>query len=104
MERISAAAQGLSLVYDLYELPVMADNKLATSRYDFFKDTGDGVTLEPSFTADFIRRKIEFIEEFRRQVETEISGAELQEQRENHVNAFVQAKDEIEHLKRQFKQ
>ncbi|KAK6762041.1 hypothetical protein RB195_022944 [Necator americanus] len=104
MESISAAVQGLSLTYDLYGLLVMADNKLVNSSYDFFNDTEDGVTLEHSFTADFIRREIEFIKEFRRQVETEISEAELQEQRENHVNAFVQAKDGIEHFHREFKQ
>ncbi|ETN86991.1 hypothetical protein NECAME_15997 [Necator americanus] len=42
--------------------------------------------------------------EFRSQVETEIREAELQEQRENHINAFVQTKEEIEHLHCEFKQ
>ncbi|KAK6742637.1 hypothetical protein RB195_010099 [Necator americanus] len=104
MERIGAAAQGLSLTYDLYGLLVMADNNLANSRYEFFNDTEEGVTLEPSFTADFIGREVEFIKEFRSQVETEIREAELQEQRENHINAFVQTKEEIEHLHCEFKQ
>ncbi|KAK6751720.1 hypothetical protein RB195_003249 [Necator americanus] len=75
MERIGAAAQGLSLTYDLYGLLVMADNNLANSRYEFFNDTEEGVTLEPSFTADFICREVEFIKEFRSQVETEIREA-----------------------------
>ncbi|KAK6762891.1 hypothetical protein RB195_023552 [Necator americanus] len=51
-----------------------------------------------------IRREVEFIKEFRSQVETEIREAELQEQRENHINAFVQTKEEIEHLHCEFKQ
>ncbi|KAK6741525.1 hypothetical protein RB195_009406 [Necator americanus] len=101
MERIGAAAQGLSLTYDLYGLLVMADNNLAN---EFFNDTEEGVALEPSFTADFICKEVEFIKEFRSQVETEIREAELQEQRENHINAFVQTKEEIEHLYCEFKQ
>ncbi|KAK6757816.1 hypothetical protein RB195_015563 [Necator americanus] len=104
MEKISVVAQGLSLTYNLYALLVMADNKLANSRNDFFNDTEDGVTLEPSFTADFVRREIEFIKKFRRQVKTEIREAELQEQRENHIGVFVQVKDAIEDLHREFKQ
>ncbi|KAK6762328.1 hypothetical protein RB195_023153 [Necator americanus] len=104
MERIGAAAQGLSLTYDLYGLLVMADNDLANSRYEFSNGTEEGVTLEPSFTADFICREVAFIKEFRSQVETEIREAELQEQRENHINAFIQTKEGIKHLHCEFRQ
>ncbi|KIH55845.1 hypothetical protein ANCDUO_13986 [Ancylostoma duodenale] len=84
MGRIRSAAEALSMAYALYGLLVLADNSLLDERDDFYEDCEEGVPIPPTSTADFIRREIEFIEDFKRKIENEVKEAELQEQNENH--------------------
>ncbi|KIH42839.1 hypothetical protein ANCDUO_27171, partial [Ancylostoma duodenale] len=102
MGRIRSAAEALSMAYDPYGLLVLADSSLLDERDDFYEDCEEGLTIHPNFTADFIRREIEFIEDFKRKIENEVKEAELQEQNENHPDLIDQVKDLFVDLRHEF--
>ncbi|KAK6738505.1 hypothetical protein RB195_020544 [Necator americanus] len=101
MERIRSAAETLSIAYDLYGLLVLADDTLSDEREDFYDDWEEGVIIRPCFSADFICKEVEFIDDFRRKVENEIKEAELQEKSENHASLFDQFKEFFAELRRE---
>ncbi|KAK6762710.1 hypothetical protein RB195_023428 [Necator americanus] len=68
MERIRGAAKMLSMAYDLYGLLVLADETLSGERDEFYEDCEEGVIISLNFTADFVRKEIEFIDDFWRKV------------------------------------
>lgn len=94
-ERIRSAAEGLSMAYELYSLLVLTDNDLSDSRHTFFGMEEQGVPLEPKFTADFVRRELDFYENFCQSIAIEIRDAELQMRNEVHESVFDQIKEII---------
>ncbi|KAK6018865.1 hypothetical protein OSTOST_15519 [Ostertagia ostertagi] len=104
MERIRNLAEGLSMAYELYGLLAFSDEELRDSREIFFGQDEQGVTLEPSFTANFIHKEIEFLEDLKRQIWNEITEAKLQEENENHVNAFENIREMILEMRQDFEE
>ncbi|XGW27586.1 hypothetical protein V3C99_007858 [Haemonchus contortus] len=55
------------MAYEVYCLLIFSDGAILFSRKNFFGEDEQGVLLEPSYTADFIRKELEILEQFRRQ-------------------------------------
>ncbi|KAK6030327.1 hypothetical protein OSTOST_03542 [Ostertagia ostertagi] len=92
------------MAYELYGLLAFSDEELRDSREIFFGQDEQGVTLEPSFTANFIHKEIEFLEDLKRQIWNEITEAKLQEENENHVNAFENIREMILEMRQDFEE
>uniref|UniRef100_A0A7I4YK67 CCHC-type domain-containing protein n=1 Tax=Haemonchus contortus TaxID=6289 RepID=A0A7I4YK67_HAECO len=99
-ERIRSTAEKLSMAYEVYGLLILSEGAILFSRKTFFGQDEQGVLLEPSHTADFIRKELEFLEQFIRQVQNEIEEAKRQEENENHSSTFNQIKEMIRDLKK----
>ncbi|KAK5973675.1 hypothetical protein GCK32_007481 [Trichostrongylus colubriformis] len=102
MDRIRGAAEGLSMAYEVYGLLVLSDKALETSRDAFYDEEEQGVSLEPSFIADFVRKELDFLEELNHRIESEIREAQLQEQNESRVSEFEKVKNMISELREDF--
>ncbi|KAK6023686.1 hypothetical protein OSTOST_10515 [Ostertagia ostertagi] len=83
-DKIRCGTEALSMGYDLYRLLVQADDSLASSRDKFFEEEIKGVSFDPTFTAEFVRKELEFLEDFCQKIQTEIREAELQLNNETH--------------------
>lgn len=90
--------------YEVYGLLVSADSALTRPRKKFFEKDEQGVSLEPTFTSNFIRKELEFFDEYKHCVETEIRETELQIINETHESPFDQIKEMIACFQQQFQQ
>uniref|UniRef100_A0A7I4YPF7 Calcium uniporter protein n=1 Tax=Haemonchus contortus TaxID=6289 RepID=A0A7I4YPF7_HAECO len=99
-ERIRSTAEKLSMAYEVYCLLILSDGAILFYRKNFFRKDEQGVLLEPSYTADFIRKELELLKQFRRKGQNEIEEAKRQEENENHRSTFDQMKEMIEDLRR----
>ncbi|KAK5965905.1 hypothetical protein GCK32_012453 [Trichostrongylus colubriformis] len=104
LERLRSAVDGLSMGYELYGLLVLADDTLSTTRDEFFNQDIMGVPLDPTFTSEFVRKELEFLEDFRQKVEIEIREAELQTKNETHESVSENLKRMITDLQRKIEE
>ncbi|XGW13271.1 hypothetical protein V3C99_013703 [Haemonchus contortus] len=83
-DKLRCASEALAMGYDLYGLLVLSDDTLAFSKDKFFEERVKGVSLDPTFTADFVRKEIEFLEDLCHKIQTEFHEAQLQTETETH--------------------
>ncbi|KAK6027245.1 hypothetical protein OSTOST_06725 [Ostertagia ostertagi] len=100
-ERIRSTAEALSMAYEVYGLLVLSDDKVADSRDRFYDKEEQGVAMEPNFTADFIRKELDFLADLKHQVEHEIREAQLQEESERHASPLDAVKELISSLRKE---
>ncbi|KAK6030690.1 hypothetical protein OSTOST_03167 [Ostertagia ostertagi] len=91
-DKIRCGTEALSMGYDLYRLLVQADDSLTSSRDKFFEEEVKGVSFDPTFTAEFVRKELEFLEDFCQKIQTEIREAELQLNTETHESLSEEIK------------
>ncbi|KAK6730853.1 hypothetical protein RB195_007364 [Necator americanus] len=72
MERIRNAGEGLAMTYDLYKLLIHAEDASEGSQEEFHQREEEGVLMDPKFTMDFVRKELDFVDNFKLQVDTEI--------------------------------
>ncbi|KAK6022278.1 hypothetical protein OSTOST_12032 [Ostertagia ostertagi] len=75
-----------------YSSKTKADDSLASSRDKFFEEEVKGVSFDPTFTAEFVRKELEFLEDFCQKIQTEIREAELQLNTETHESLSEEIK------------
>uniref|UniRef100_W6NC66 Translin n=1 Tax=Haemonchus contortus TaxID=6289 RepID=W6NC66_HAECO len=93
LDRIQSAFEALSMAYEVYGLLVLSDESLAISRVCFYDKREQGVTLDPAFTSDFVRKEVDFLTELEHQIQSEIRDAGFQEESETHESAWNQVKE-----------
>ncbi|KAK6023688.1 hypothetical protein OSTOST_10517 [Ostertagia ostertagi] len=86
-DKIRCGTEALSMGYDLY-----GGGHLASSRDKFFEEEIKGVSFDPTFTAEFVRKELEFLEDFCQKIQTEIREAELQQNNETHESLSEEIK------------
>ncbi|KAK6060256.1 transcription elongation factor GreA domain protein [Cooperia oncophora] len=86
------------MTHQVYGLLVLSDKSLAESQARFYGKDEQGICIEPALFAEFTRKEIEFLEEFRHQIEIEIREAQSHEDNEQHVSAFDQVKELISNI------
>ncbi|KAK5980290.1 hypothetical protein GCK32_003338 [Trichostrongylus colubriformis] len=77
MDRIRGTAEGSSMAHEVYGLLVLSEKALKTSRDAFYDKEEEGVSLEPSFAAEVVRKELYFLEELNHRIEGEIKEAQL---------------------------
>ncbi|RCN34191.1 hypothetical protein ANCCAN_19966 [Ancylostoma caninum] len=95
MERVRSAGEGLAMTYELYKFLIRAEDASEESQRRYYQKEEEGVSLDPAFTSDFIRKELDFVDNLKLQMDTEIREAELQMENENRDGAFQQLKETI---------
>uniref|UniRef100_A0A0N4WHA0 CCHC-type domain-containing protein n=1 Tax=Haemonchus placei TaxID=6290 RepID=A0A0N4WHA0_HAEPC len=94
------ASEALAMGYDLYGLLVLSDDTLAISKDKFFEERVKGVSLDPTFTADFVRKEIEFLEDLCHKIQTEIHETHLQTETETHESISEEIRSMLARLEK----
>ncbi|KAK6765371.1 hypothetical protein RB195_025335 [Necator americanus] len=100
MERIRSAGEGLAMTYDLFRLLVRAKDASEESQEQFYEREEEGVLLDPKFAFNFVRKELDFFDNLKLQMDTEVKEAELQLETENREGAFQQLEDLISKVRR----
>ncbi|VDP19651.1 unnamed protein product [Heligmosomoides polygyrus] len=100
IERIRSAAEALSMTHELYGLLVLARCASERSKRHFYREEEKGVSIEPSFTADFVRKELEFLSDLVHRVAAEVREAELQMESESHEGPLEEVNELIYELRR----
>ncbi|RCN42145.1 hypothetical protein ANCCAN_11887 [Ancylostoma caninum] len=87
-ERILGAAQGLKMSYEIYDLLVIAGSASKDSRTGFYRSDLSGVSVDPAFTDEYVRKELDFIDELMQRIANEVREAELQKAVEEKCNTL----------------
>ncbi|KAK6025537.1 hypothetical protein OSTOST_08561 [Ostertagia ostertagi] len=99
-ERLRSAAEALAMSHETYKFLILAETATEESRNKFYDDDVQGISIDPVFTSDYIRKEIEFLDEILKCMENEMKHAEIQIGNEDHKNGFTELKEAVAGLQK----
>ncbi|VDO44717.1 unnamed protein product [Haemonchus placei] len=104
-ERILSAMQGMAMCNETYGLLVLANVATEKSKERFYRQSHDGIPIEPAFVNEFVKKEIDFLDELQQRIDTELHESSQQIANEDHESVYesilqtmVQFQNTMDHL------
>lgn len=94
-ERFCRASEGLAMTYETSNFLILAEGASHESRANFFAGDVQGLSLDPAFTSDYIRKEIDYFDEILSKMQTEIRNATIQMTNEEHTAPLTELKNTL---------
>ncbi|KAK5981647.1 hypothetical protein GCK32_020078 [Trichostrongylus colubriformis] len=101
-ERLRSATEALAMSHETYKFLIIAETATEESKSKFYDEDVQGVSIDPVFTSEYVRKEIEFLDEIRRCMETEMTNADIQISNEDHKNGFTDFKETLVGLQKKY--
>ncbi|VDO82558.1 unnamed protein product [Heligmosomoides polygyrus] len=94
-ERFCHASEGIAMTYETYNFFILAEGASHESRANFFAGDVQGLSLDPAFTSDYIRKEIDYFDEILSKMQTEIRNATIQMTNKVHTAPLTELKNTL---------
>ncbi|KAK6018651.1 zinc knuckle [Ostertagia ostertagi] len=110
-EKLLSAVQGLTMSYETYGLLILAEHATDESKTEFYNKRVEGISLEPVFVNEFVRKELDFLDAILKSIETEMHEALQQIENEEHpsiheeiAKAFAKSEQLMREIERNLKE
>ncbi|VDO88949.1 unnamed protein product, partial [Heligmosomoides polygyrus] len=97
---LCSAVEGLAMTHETYKYLILAEAAKKDSMQKFYQEDVEGVTIEPVFASDYARREIEFLDELLKNMESEITSANVQIGIEVHTSPLKELSETVASLQK----
>ncbi|VDP47340.1 unnamed protein product [Heligmosomoides polygyrus] len=97
---LCSAVEGLAMMHETYKCLILAEAAKKDSMQKLYQEDVEGMTIEPVFASDYARREIEFLDELLKNMESEITSANVQISIEVHTSPLKEFSETVASLQK----